>query len=139
VTNTGWVGFLNNPPVPGSSIPSGHVFVTILPSSPDEHPVAHRYLSGVPFSCTGYGGGLACDGWSIPTNSTSQFVVDFQAPWLPGSYSCHITIGGDGKNWWDYNEYDNDITIDYQVDVPPILRPVANVVGGQPYALSAAA
>jgi hypothetical protein len=127
VTNTGWVGYLNYPPVPGPSIASGHVYVVIQPSSLDEFPVANRNISGVGFPCTGYHGGLVCDALSLPTNSTSQFAVDFQAPATPGSYSCHSYA--DSQGWDEYNSYNNDVTLDYQVDVPALPRPLVVTAG----------
>jgi hypothetical protein len=125
VTNTGWVGYLTYPPVPAPSVASGHVYILIQPTSTDEHPVrppagAGPY-SGVPFPCTGGYGGLVCDALSLPTNSTSVFTVYFQVPSLPGAYGCHITA--DSYMWDEYNEYNNDVTVNYTVDVPRLPRP----------------
>jgi hypothetical protein len=61
------------------------------------------------------------DGLGLPTNSTSVFTLYFQVPFLPGSYSCHVTA--DSYMWDEYNEYNNDVTVNYQVDVPRLPTP----------------
>jgi hypothetical protein len=114
VTNTGWRTGGASAPVPGIGPDSGPVYIGIEPSSPDEFPVGHTDDSGVPFRCQGYhANGLACDTSSIPSGSTAQFTVTFQAPRLTGTYTCAISAYA--LNWTEYNPNNNGLTVTYQV------------------------
>jgi hypothetical protein len=114
VTNTGWRTGPYSAPTPAPGPASGPVYVAFEPSSPDESPVGHSDDSGAPFRCQGYhANGMACDTSSIPTGATAQFTVVFQAPRMPGTYTC--TISAYAFNWTEYNPNNNSLTLTYQV------------------------
>ena len=114
VTNTGWRTGGGSAPTPGLGPDSGQVYVVFQPSSVEEYPIAAYRDSGVQFSCYGYyGNGLACNAPTIPTGTTSQFTVVFQAPRTLGTYTC--AVWADSLGWTEYNENNNSLTLTYQV------------------------
>lgn len=114
VTNTGWRTGGTTGPVPGIGPDSGPVYVAFIPSAPTEYPVSTHYDFGTQFRCQGYySNGLACDTTSLPSGTTSQFTVTFQAPFTPGWYTTTVRV--DPFNWTDYNPNNNVLTLLYQV------------------------
>lgn len=117
VTNTGYVSIGGAPAVPTTHGPaSGHVYIVIAPSSPEDVPIrGYNGSSSGGLHCSGYGPthGIVCDAVSIPVNTTYDNTETFQTPLWNGTYTCEIYA--DTPGWDEYNEQNNSVTLTYHV------------------------
>lgn len=115
VTNTGWrLGNGTTQPMPGLGPDSGPVWVSVKPSSVDEHPLNDYNDGGPAFPCWNPSGNtLWCGEGRIPTATYGQFTIVWRAPQTPGTYSFRIFA--DSYNWTEYDENNNTVILTYDV------------------------
>jgi hypothetical protein len=118
VTNTGWRLGGRTGPIPWPQGPtSGVVYLGFIPGTADDVPQSCQVDIGPHLSCFAGYHGRSFDLGSMPTNTTYQFTVSFQAPQTVGTYTFRIFAYDfpDPQPWTDYNQDNNSITLTYQV------------------------
>jgi hypothetical protein len=104
-------------PTPWPGPASGVVYFGFLPGSTDDVPQSCHVDIGPPLGCFGGYHGLAYDLGSMPTNTSYQMTVYFQAPQTPGWYTFNIVAYPfpGPQPWYEYNPDNDKITINYEV------------------------